>query len=254
MDPTHVSMGSQFPNADLVEKWTDGKFIFTQNISESSKLVGFFNSNDNIIIDYAQAMLFAKRPISFGDSITESYTDEYSANGYDFKGGGTIQLKGDGYGTLILPHRTYQNALRVKMSQIQIDTIVQFGVVSTFSSVTYLWYDGENPSALLKINFIYADVLSKDVSYLTSSLVGVNDISKTSNFSVYPNPCSDWLTVKPEQSGEISIYNQLGVEVYQNKTYASGQLIDLDSLPKGLYFLKFRNELNQISVERIVIN
>lgn len=253
MAPSSLGMGNQFPNADLVEKWTDGKLIFSKNANQSSKLVGFVDSLNSIVINYKQPMMFATRPIAFGDSIIENFTDEFSANGFDFKGGGTVQLKADGYGTLKLPHRIYQNTLRIKMTQLQTDTLLQFGSVSEFNTVTYLWYDGQNPSALLKINFIYSDSPGKSVSYLMNEPLGVNDIKNSSLVSVYPNPCNGLLKVKSKGKGELLIYNQLGVEVYQKYMNEGTESLDVSTFSKGFYFLKFRDEFNQLGVEQIVI-
>ncbi len=93
-------------------------------------------------------------------------------------------------------------------------------------------------------------------------VTGIPSISDAELFSIYPNPAGNVLTVviaNPDligmkQSLALDIYNVLGEKVYTQLTTPNSQLqtvIDVSSLPAGLYFLQLKTE-NGIDTKRFV--
>ena len=71
--------------------------------------------------------------------------------------------------------------------------------------------------------------------------------NENSSVSLFPNPVNDLLTVKwtaiNSEKVNISISNELGQVVFQNKAIAKNDiLINCTEFPKGLYFLKIESE------------
>src|SRR5690625_111006 len=168
--PKETDYYDTFPNADLVEKYSDGRLVYFIKSKDANKMVGFVNPNSGILVHYENPMLFMKRPIKFGDSISDSYSTKYTVSNMDFKGKGNVSIVADGYGTLKLPNnKVYENVLRVKITQNQTDEMVQYSNKIQMTTTTYVWFRPENASALLKINKIESQYYNNNmVEYLLS--------------------------------------------------------------------------------------
>jgi hypothetical protein len=105
------------------------------------------------------------------------------------------------------------------------------------------WTDYENyryPNSLfleegthvLKVSFVSGDVNVNYIDILTSPTGRGSDIVKNA-FEIYPNPASDFISIKAEYT-TVRIYSQTGVLV---KT-SSENNIDLIDLAGGIYFVK----------------
>ena len=86
---------------------------------------------------------------------------------------------------------------------------------------------------------------------LTTTAEKVSDYITSSDFQLFPNPTSGTLTLTFEEtpvlsSGQIAIYNMIGQRVMQvNFNRPEGpfnQVLDVTSLPAGLYILRFSSE------------
>jgi len=149
--PSATPYADKFPTATQVEKYSDGSFVYVDKEKDQSNLVGYASAY--MAIAYPKPVPFAKRPISYKDKCTTNFTDNFAMSGMNFSGSGTATIEADGYGKLILPNKTYKNVLRVKVTQLQMDTIKQYGSVSRMNTITYAWFDGNNTSALFKISY-----------------------------------------------------------------------------------------------------
>lgn len=85
-------------------------------------------------------------------------------------------------------------------------------------------------------------------------------INKSSEILLYPNPCTNHLTIEYEIEGatdsKLIIYNQLGKEMDQiefNNSDPGKHSIQYDThkLPSGIYFISIKNR-NKIAVEKII--
>ena len=70
-----------------------------------------------------------------------------------------------------------------------------------------------------------------------------------SKFQVYPVPASDWVHVINEEIGKnIYIYNVLGKMVLAKMIESEDQLLNLNSIPSGVYYIKLSNENNVLKI------
>lgn len=168
--PEKTPYASKFPTANLVEKYSDGRYVFVNKTDKLSYLVGFVSSVNSMSISYPKPVAFAKRPVSFGGTNSFPYTDVYNVNGSDFNGTGMVTIAADGYGTLILPGgKKYKKVLRIKITQKQKDYSAQYKSTTVLTIVTYVWFDEEHKSALLKISTTTSPSYNtKNVEYLLS--------------------------------------------------------------------------------------
>jgi hypothetical protein len=167
--PQSTKHGELFPKANLVEEYSDNRLVYMLKTDTENYLLGFVDTTKSLILKYNDPMLFAKRPLKYGDTITDSYTTEYSMKNFDFKGQGTVTIVADGYGKLVLPDNTYENVLRVKITQEQTDILTQYSSVSKTETISYIWFDKTHTSALLKIDETKSTHYNnKSVEYLLS--------------------------------------------------------------------------------------
>ncbi|MEI8203251.1 MAG: T9SS type A sorting domain-containing protein [Bacteroidota bacterium] len=91
----------------------------------------------------------------------------------------------------------------------------------------------------------------------TYATAGIAEQKNTSNDThIFPNPATNQLNFTCQsadisENSYISVYNLQGQLVFQQKVYQPSTQMDMSSLAKGIYFLKFKNE-SKSEVSRIV--
>lgn len=170
--PDPVSDGKDYSQATLVERHSDGSSVYLKVEQDKTYLLGFVNENSKIKISYPQPVLLVQRPFSYGDTLSGPYTTAYSVNGMNFTGTGMAIVEADGFGTLMLPNKTYPNTLRMKIIQKQSDRMTQYRSISETTVITYVWFDKNHKSALLKMTETKSQYYSdKSIEYLLSETV-----------------------------------------------------------------------------------
>jgi hypothetical protein len=84
------------------------------------------------------------------------------------------------------------------------------------------------------------DSIYASVVYVVGDLSSTLDNNSNNQFSFFPNPCDDFLTVQPniDNSYNVRVYDQMSRCVYlKNNLYGTSR-IELNDLPKGIYILK----------------
>lgn len=74
---------------------------------------------------------------------------------------------------------------------------------------------------------------------LTCSTVSVSDFASPDAFTFYPNPVSNMLNIKAQNSiNNVAVYNMLGQEVLRTAPNAVVSEVDMSNLQTGAYFVK----------------
>ena len=88
---------------------------------------------------------------------------------------------------------------------------------------------------------------------------GVNNVAYTPSFLVTPNPTKGevtvWVNDGNNADAELKVYDALGRLVYQTNISnpAKKQLIDLSFLPKAVYMLELKNEINTYTTKLVML-
>ncbi|MCE3227110.1 MAG: hypothetical protein K0S32_1661, partial [Bacteroidetes bacterium] len=247
--PSTVPNASLYPSSNLVEKYSDGRYVFIDKTTTQNLLVGY--SETNLDIKYPDPVLSAQRPVTFGSIFTDTFTSNFVANSYNFSGGGTVTINADAYGTLILPNGTYSNVLRISTTQIQVDTLIQFAITSTTTIKITTWFDANHNSALLKIDSVGSPSFSqKRVHYLLSeSAVGIKEGTQQESLRFYPNPASKEISIHADESGACDFYNVAGQKVKTVQLERGVNKITISELESGKYYmLQHEKSKNHIGV------
>lgn len=101
-----------------------------------------------------------------------------------------------------------------------------------------------------------SDIAIDDVIVYDAQPVGLADKSgfKESNWSIYPNPTNGSFTISGLNSKTtLNIYNSLGEVVYQSQTLSEKEVLRIDHLSEGLYFIEAMDNKKR-SVKRLVVH
>ncbi|MGI6343012.1 MAG: T9SS type A sorting domain-containing protein [Bacteroidales bacterium] len=139
------------------------------------------------------------------------------------------------------------NSIPIGFNVLRNDTLLDYTPISAYTDENI--YYGQQEYC---IEAFYSNCTSErncilvDVEYSS-----VN--TQKSNFSIYPNPTSDYLKIggiNTNEIEEVAIYNLLGKKV---ASYKNTDLINVSMLPKSTYLLKIRCD-TQIYSRLFVVN
>tara|TARA_R110000787_G_scaffold41071_19_gene101717 strand:+ start:26857 stop:27879 length:1023 start_codon:yes stop_codon:yes gene_type:complete len=85
------------------------------------------------------------------------------------------------------------------------------------------------------------------ISKIKFSTLNLHDIPENENIILFPNPTSDYINVLNSNGKEFEIYNSLGQKVKYGKI--SNNIINVNYLNKGIYFLKIDNVKHKIIIK-----
>jgi hypothetical protein len=256
-----TSHSTHYPNATAVRKIlaanTEIRYEFTSATAAQTLLLGFVDSLSGNVYKFPNPALYAIRPISYMTSQTDTYTTDYIMT-TTLTGVGTIKISGDGYGTLKLPGKTYNNVLRVKMELSQNDSGSigpQLYTVKT-TNLSYVWYDTAHKAALMKWDS--TSIVSgttpmeiKNISYLLNeSFTGIEHrqtVLKDANAWINGNK----LVLEPKlpqgHTYEVVLFNVSGQQVYAS-SFVTGNGLHVFDLGKepgaGMYLVCLQDKLD----------
>jgi len=245
--------GNDFPMANVASETIDfsdnDNFSYFTNDDAHYTTWGYEASGEKFI--YSNPRDILHYPFTYGDSFTDTY---YSSllTGYN---SGSVTVLADGYGTLILPERTFQNCLRVK--EIRNDTLATGPEPITTNDTTYKFYCVNFPEALCQVNhhhssdgFDFNEVYWQDVS--PNAVASVTQIS---SLKIFPNPCNDFLTIGfpfENENTVVRITDASGRVMKQEKFSADQKIrINTSDLPSGVYLISF--EANAITYRNSIV-
>jgi hypothetical protein len=89
---------------------------------------------------------------------------------------------------------------------------------------------------------------------ITSTSLGLEDVNTTSNFTYFPNPVNNVLSVKAQASiDSITVYNMLGQTVVRSTPNTTTTAVDMSGLQTGAYFVQVAIN-NSIETVRVIKN
>lgn len=92
--------------------------------------------------------------------------------------------------------------------------------------------------------------LNSQIKDWLGSVSSVEDLfPKPNSLDIYPNPAASVINLKSSGniSGEVYIYNLLGIKVLTART--SDSTVDVSGLPRGIYFIRYGNKTQRFTKE-----
>jgi hypothetical protein len=92
--------------------------------------------------------------------------------------------------------------------------------------------------------------------YEISTTLGINETSINLEMSIYPNPTTNYLTLKVEDNSNLSyqLYDLQGKVIENKKVNANYTTITMEGLPTATYFLKVTNNKQAVKTFKIIKN
>jgi uncharacterized delta-60 repeat protein len=115
-------------------------------------------------------------------------------------------------------------------------------IVQNDGNITFVGYFNYNPTGIMRL---IGD---------TPATSHIKEYSK-SNYKIYPNPASKFITISELQSpSEIFITDLSGKEVFVNNHFIDNEIkINLDGLIEGVYFIKIKQN-ESYDIKKIILN
>ena len=107
---------------------------------------------------------------------------------------------------------------------------------------------GESANSSQDIDF-FVDNFS-----ITATSLGLEDVNTSSNFTYFPNPVNNVLSIKAQASiDSITVYNMLGQTVVRSTPNTTTTAVDMSGLQTGAYFVQVAIN-NSIETVRVIKN
>jgi len=178
-------------------------------------------------------------PMSFNNSYTDLFAGVSNATQTTYRSG-FVLISCDGFGTVITPAATYNNALRIHRSIMWIDS-TQNGS-DTCNGDYYYWFAPGYRYPVAQIWSVNCTGgASMGAMFLQSIAIGISESEESlSLLSGSPNPFTTTFSLKcPEESiGEIATITDVsGRMVMTFEITESVMILKMDALENGLYIL-----------------
>lgn len=214
----------------------------------------------NFSADNATIMTY---PLSYGNTSTDNAKGSFTTTLANGLLKGTVTVNADATGTLLLAANTYNNILRVKITQNfnlyqSSDTNYVFPI-GTLTGTTYQYYNMQSKFPLLtyaegniSVPLLGINQNSSDATAQAFTFLAANNFSSDKIISLYPNPAENFIYLKMlEETGKTSgtIYNMEGKLIKQ--VLLKNNVIDISDLSAGEYLLRIENKNIQQSMKFI---
>lgn len=184
ISPGATIYSADFPTANLAVVSSEREFVFYNFIPGETYLSGFVDSPGNLKVKYTNSILSAKRPITYADTLRDTFTADMTMGTVISSGGGYTEIIADGYGMLHLPDNAYMDVLRVRTEISETDSSIT-GSVTTYTNtkkIIYQWYSNNfnNPLLIWDSTSVVggASFNETNVSYLEDKNLGLGEVSK----------------------------------------------------------------------------
>lgn len=170
--------------------------------------------------------------------------------------------------TVLVGSDTYHNVLRTMLPDAAGKLIEKDWMIGDEFAIYHTWSIPENVNddSLISVVFVQ-DERTKDIyqtAYTSeySTITDIEDIllntESYNNYQIYPNPVSEVLSVKFNESFNydiiINIYNSVGSLVKTNHLVRGDELLEFDTndLPAGVYYLRLTNVDDTYSTKKFI--
>lgn len=193
-------------------------------------------------MSYDSPLKIMKYPFGYNDTLTDSYSYFADCPWQEYSGHGSIYVKADGIGTLILPNGVFTNVLRVKSVYYTDNN------ANNLKTLKYDWYKSSKKFPLLsyvvKYHFPYtaSNLVNKYVKILVNeSYTGIQSLQN--DLLIGPNPATNYLNIIGETDfNKVEIFNDLGIKIREFQISESNSKIDISEVENGIYLILLTNK------------
>ena len=235
--------GLPFQSATMV-RHRGNRYTFYDYNSSGVYEVGTLDSTNNPpdTISHTDSKRIMMLPMTYTDIFTDTFTVD---GGTKINGGGNITDTVESFGKLILPGDTFENVIRMYITEDFTGTIL--GAPGSIHRGTFLWFDKDHSSPLLRLDSTITTTgigtnTMTEIEYLIEedpvavAEVAITKLPVTAIFSG-----NDLVLTSGTENGHrynLSLYTIAGRKVYNTSFVANGQQrFNINSISAGVYML-----------------
>ncbi|TVR78880.1 MAG: T9SS C-terminal target domain-containing protein [Chitinophagaceae bacterium] len=273
IDPANTPFANSFPNSNIAvisSEDSEEFYVFIDISEDGIYLLGFADNSETppFVVEFETPRQIYEFPFTYEDNFSQSYSELIFQDTTSLIGADSVRFYQktervvyiDGYGTVYLPNDTLE-ALRVREVEYNVDsTQVLFGgswtnlEVLRDTFISYQWYSDLTISgwALVTINLDnYNDVSGTAEWYenIPNQISSVPNRIKNDNLiSIYPNPASEYISVKFEKNTDsnyrLNLYDLKGQLIKTQNINQQNNRIELNGISKGMYIYSIQKNGN----------
>lgn len=254
-----MSQSSYYPSSNIGFVDGSNESYYITNSSEFS-LEGLYTGSTRDV--YTDQRELVKFPITYNDVFNETFsgTQENLSAGITWNRGGTIEIKGAGYGDLILPYGTISNVLKISVVTNYTDTWSST-TVDYLDSIAF-WYNTSTNTYLANWSHFHmmGSMQAGMGAYLDQASVGLlEDFTPRYEISMYPNPATSnvlnfFVEVEENTVVSTSIFDLSGKLVKEISRMKNGQnTVSVAELHSGMYVVRHMVDGKSVRSEKLVI-
>jgi hypothetical protein len=243
---TEAKMSPDINMAGFLE--LTNNYLFSKNtLTEWNEVgIGTTISGAPLPTKYSNIKTKLKLPLNFNDSNSDDYEYLITVPTFGFIGQkGVLNYQVDGWGIIKIAGGSFE-VLRVKTDIIKSDSVfvnlLGFGTSIPSQETIYEWYAKTEGYPVLTVKTQLGVITSIEFKDdLTTSIESQTNFQEKN--MIYPNPVKNILHLQLSHDDlQITILDISGKIVMQPDQLSPEQL-ELSQLPKGIYFIKYSNDL-----------
>lgn len=257
-----VTMEADYSNANISSLlYTDPfsaenkRYSYYQITDEKLEFIGQWadNPGSEVWNDHCTNTI---KELQFPFSYLDSFEDNFERFYYDNSFGGNVEINGtvsvrsDGYGTLILPNsQIIYNALRIHTFESGTRTGLE-GNVENYEHHSYTWYAPTIRGFILHLDMSLSNPDQIETADFISTSILSTPENNQNSLKIFPNPTEDIINVMTDKNiKSITIYNLSSQRIaFETNVHE----MDLSNLEEGIYFLEITDIDNNKARKKVI--
>lgn len=238
---TMLASDAAHPGTNIVHDFGSGTKLYFQNDATGQNSV--FQNTGGTVITFSDPMKILGFPLSSTTSFVDNFAATFTSGGTPFSRQGSSTFSYEGFGTIITPSGTFTDVIKCRLHQVYTDTY-SAGTINYDTDAHYWYKAGTHYIIASSIDFTSDLQNIQYCQYYLSSNLGVDEES-FDNFTLYPNPATDVLTLKSDNTElieSVTVFDLTGkvmpVEITQ--TPFGDTKLNLNELRSGTYLVQLR--------------
>lgn len=242
---TMIPSSSEFPGTNMGFDLGGGTILYSQ-IDATQQSYKYQNTPWQSF-SFSDPQRFISLPLSSSTNNADAFSGTMIENNVVVGtrvGSTTLVYKG--FGTVITPHGSFTNSLKMQLTQSTTDTYISDGHTDNIELMNYYWFVAgiHNPvMGLFSSSFNGETPLQYSQIFVSSTLSTSQNILENSVF--YPNPTSDELNVISPNTTEdltVSVIDLNGQVVFEETIDSFNNVftISVSNLNPGIYFAEIK--------------
>lgn len=256
-----TTTGNTMGSSNVVYTNSDASLKMYQTQNSSTWQITGMNadgSTGTVVFTYSDPEEIMHYPMKYNDTYTDKWACSFETAGSTYYRKGTTVSTVDGYGTLVLPNKTYSNVLRVHYVQTYKDSTLLYGIMTyiiNYVNDEYMYYTQGNNYTLASIATLTTDVNNSTTytsTYLKSATSDIdNAVFDNTEISVGPNPATSFFMAKAPGKAKLTVRSLNGIIITQ-QDFNNEQAVSVSDFVKGIYLVSIQTSSSNVTKKLIV--